>query len=190
MKTRWVYPIPFVLAICSSLPAQTPNGTVPWFSLTIEEKANEAWMGPGSHWLQVKYTNVSAQPQWDSCAWTPGAYDIAVRRDGAPLERRKKAKTESEAQEPNQGNQGSYKIRVPDLGPECSYLDRPIAPGQSIDFSLWPSAAYDMSVPGTYEVTVTRETDPRHPDKSVTVKSNSLTIVVPPPDDSSSPPQP
>jgi len=38
-----------------------------------------------------------------------------------------------------------------------------------------------MTVPGTYEITVTRETDPWNLAKSVTVKSNTLTIVVPEP---------
>jgi hypothetical protein len=38
-----------------------------------------------------------------------------------------------------------------------------------------------MTVPGTYEITVTRETDRWNPEKSVTVKSNTLTIVVPEP---------
>jgi hypothetical protein len=36
-------------------------------------------------------------------------------------------------------------------------------------------------VPGTYEIAVTRETDRDHPEKSVTVKSNTLTVVVPQP---------
>jgi hypothetical protein len=39
-----------------------------------------------------------------------------------------------------------------------------------------------MSDPGTYEVTVSRETDPDHPDRSVTVKSNTITITVPEPE--------
>jgi hypothetical protein len=39
-----------------------------------------------------------------------------------------------------------------------------------------------MSQPGTYEITVSRETDTGHPDKSVSVKSNTLTIVVPEPE--------
>jgi hypothetical protein len=41
------------------------------------------------------------------------------------------------------------------------------------------AAKYDVSRPGTYEVTVSRETDPDHPDKSVMVKSNTLTVIVP-----------
>ena len=39
-----------------------------------------------------------------------------------------------------------------------------------------------MTVPGTYEITVTRETFPWNPEKSVTVKSNTITIVVPEPE--------
>jgi hypothetical protein len=47
-----------------------------------------------------------------------------------------------------------------------------------VKFTLWVSTEYDLTVPGTYEITVTRETDRWHPEKSVTVKSNTLTIVV------------
>jgi len=46
---------------------------------------------------------------------------------------------------------------------------------------LWVSSEYDMTVPGTYEITVTRETDRWNPNKSVTIRSNTITIVVPPP---------
>jgi hypothetical protein len=44
------------------------------------------------------------------------------------------------------------------------------------------SMLYDMSKPGTYEVTVSKETLPHDREKSVTVKSNTLTIIVPEPE--------
>ncbi len=44
------------------------------------------------------------------------------------------------------------------------------------------STLYDMSKPGRYEVTVCRESDPEHPQKSVTVRSNTIVLVVPEPD--------
>jgi hypothetical protein len=51
-----------------------------------------------------------------------------------------------------------------------------------VKFSLWVSSEYDLTAPGTYEITVTRETDRWHPERSVTVKSNTITIVVPEPE--------
>ena len=40
---------------------------------------------------------------------------------------------------------------------------------------------YDMSKPGNYEIAVTEETLPNNPEKSVTVRSNTVTVVVPEP---------
>jgi hypothetical protein len=57
-----------------------------------------------------------------------------------------------------------------------------IKPGGSFQRLLELSQRYDMSRPGNYEITVTRETDPEHPEKSVTVKSNTITIVAKPED--------
>ncbi len=37
---------------------------------------------------------------------------------------------------------------------------------------------YPLDVPGTYAITVSRESDPEHPEKSVTVTSNTLTVTV------------
>jgi len=39
-----------------------------------------------------------------------------------------------------------------------------------------------MIEPGTYEITVSRDSDLEHPEKGVTVTSNTLTFVVPEPD--------
>ena len=54
-----------------------------------------------------------------------------------------------------------------------------LTPGESIDDYLSIGGRYDMTKPGTYEITVCRETFPYNPEKSVTVKSNIVTIVVP-----------
>lgn len=40
---------------------------------------------------------------------------------------------------------------------------------------------YYTAKPGTYEITATKETFPGHLERSVTVRSNTLTIVVPSP---------
>lgn len=64
-------------------------------------------------------------------------------------------------------------------------LLHPLQPGggkdSAFDAILNLSAVFDMSKPGTYTFAVTRETDPDHPDKSVTVKSNTVTLVIPNP---------
>jgi hypothetical protein len=39
-----------------------------------------------------------------------------------------------------------------------------------------------MTKPGTYTISVSKETFPWNPEKSVTVKSNTITIVVPKPE--------
>ena len=55
--------------------------------------------------------------------------------------------------------------------------------GGSLQDILGVTGAFDMSAPGTYEITVGRETDPEHAETSVTVRSNVLTIEVPEPGD-------
>jgi len=57
-----------------------------------------------------------------------------------------------------------------------------IKPGKSITFPLEIRGYFDMTKPGTYTITVSQETFPSDPEKSVTVKSNTLTIVVPEPE--------
>jgi hypothetical protein len=56
-----------------------------------------------------------------------------------------------------------------------------INPGESGTRYLPFAVDYPLCKPGTYEITVSRESDPEHPEKSVTVQSNTLTIVVPEP---------
>ncbi|MGO8786005.1 MAG: hypothetical protein ACLQVL_01300 [Terriglobia bacterium] len=56
-----------------------------------------------------------------------------------------------------------------------------IKPGESGEYLVSVAFIYDVSRPGTYDITVAMETDPYHPEKSVTVKSNTITVVVPEP---------
>jgi hypothetical protein len=61
----------------------------------------------------------------------------------------------------------------------CKVAPQKIPPGHSWTRYLPFDVDYPLCKPGTYEVTVSRESDPEHPEKSITVKSNTLTIVVP-----------
>jgi hypothetical protein len=168
-----------LLTPAMGLLAQSTAITLPVFALSIEEKPLEAENTQGTHVLLVKYTNTSKTEQKDGCMVTPGAYKVVVLRDGTAVEKRK---PKSVPEESNNVNSNRHKIKVNFTEQEaCHGVDKGLKPGESVKFSLWVSSNYDLSLPGTYEITVTRETDRWNPEKSVTVKSNTLTIVVPEP---------
>jgi len=66
---------------------------------------------------------------------------------------------------------------------DCAAGEYPveIKAGETITFEMEVHTFYEVRKPGAYDVTVTWETFPREPDKSVTVKSNTITVVVPEP---------
>ena len=158
--------------------AQTPEKPAPTFALAIEEKPLEAENTPGTYILLVKYTNISDAVQQDNCVVDTWVYKLVVLRDGLPAEKRKKRSDDTEK------SPDPRRIKVPLMteANTCGRITRGINPKESVKFSLWVSTEYDMTVPGTYEITVTRETFPWNPEKSVTVKSNTITIVVPEPE--------
>ncbi len=158
--------------------AQTSENLAPKFSLAIEEKPLEAENTPGTFILSVKYTNTSETVQRDACAVIPDAYNLVVLRDGVAVEKRK---SKQEAESNSEDGSTGARIEVTQMGPNCHSDNKGLNPGQSVTFPLWVSSDYDMTVPGTYDITVTRETDRWNPEKSVTVRSNTLTIVVPEP---------
>ncbi len=160
--------------------AQTSENLAPKFALAIEEEQLSAQAGyqPADHELIVKYTNTSEKVQRDACAVIPDAYNLVVLRDGVAVEKRKSKK---EAENNSEDGSTGTRIEVTQMGPNCHSDNKGLNPGQSVTFPLWVSSDYDMTVPGTYDITVTRETDRWNPEKSVTVESNTLTIVVPEP---------
>jgi hypothetical protein len=164
-----------LLSSAIALLAQSPESKALKFALAIEEKPLEAENTPGTHILLVKYTNLSDKVQWDPCVVSPWEYKLAVLRDGTQVEKKYAYRKKTEEHLPP----GAIKLEL-DERKVCSATDR-LNPGQSVKFSLWVTSNYDMTVPGTYEITVTRETDPWNPEKNVTIKSNTLTIVVPEP---------
>jgi hypothetical protein len=185
MKTEYKRGIILLMSMFLSsvaiLSAQMQGKTIPTFALAIEEKPLEAENVPGTRILLVKYTNISNAVQKDGCAVTPGEYKMVVMRDGLPAEKRK-TRSENTDESQDQGKTKTYRIKVHHTEADsCHGIDRGLNPGESVKFTLWVSSEYDMTVPGTYEITVTRETDRWNPEKSVIVKSNTLTIVVPEP---------
>ncbi len=101
---------------------------------------------------------------------------VAIIYNGVPLEMNEtKPAVQYIRKQDKEGKghcHGKYYLQEaqPGGGPEGAFAG-------TLDISL----LYDMSKPGTYEVTVSKETFPHDPEKSVTVKSNTITILVPEP---------
>ena len=162
-----------LLSSAVAILAQTSETPAPTFALTIQEKPLEAENTPGTRMLLVKYTNVSDVIQKDRCVVTPVANKMVVLRNGLPAEKRK-TRSENADESQDQGKTNTYRIKVHHTEADsCHGVDRGLNPGESVKFILWVSSEYDMTVPGTYEITVTRETDRWNPEKSVTIKSNT-----------------
>jgi len=157
--------------------AQKYIGPEPWFTLSISEKLLPHDYPPGTHALDLRYTNVSNFMQQENCVVTVGVYQVEVLRDGVPVQKKELTKKTS-AQSPDSGK---TPIRVPPTGVvPCGRINEGIKPGQSVKLSLWVSAEFDMTKPGKYDIRVIRNVNPPDsPDKSVTIKSNTLTIIVP-----------
>jgi hypothetical protein len=170
-----------LLSTAVALFSQAPEKPAPKFALSIEEEQLGHGYSATDHELIVRYTNVSDAVQKDDCVVSPVAYKMVVLRDGLPAEKRK-VRSEITDESQNSGKTNAYHIKVHySEADSCQGITRGIDPGRIVKFTLWVSSEYDMTVPGTYEIAVTRETDRDHPEKSVTVKSNTLTVVVPQP---------
>jgi hypothetical protein len=188
MRKLWIYlPTLVLLSFTAQQLAQTQTQAEPTFALHIEE--THQWDGPvpGSQIIQVQYTNISGVAQDDACVVTPWVYKMIVLRNGTQLERIK-PKIQSAGTSQSNDDQTQTTMGANDQD-GCHGVDEAIQPGKSVSFPLGVSFAYDMSEPGTYEVTVTREMFPCEIDHGPTIKSNTLTIVVPPASGSSSPQQ-
>ena len=149
--------------------ALTPEKTAPKFTLTLSEW-RQGGLPPSYHRLSVIVTNISSEVFLEpGCSDMRDLYHISVFYNGVSLEEK-----DVEARHRREAEQAQFCTH--ELG-----INK-IKPGESFQRLLELSAIYEMSNPGTYEVTVSRETDPAHPDRSATVKSNTITIVVPEPE--------
>jgi hypothetical protein len=160
---------PILLSSAVVLLAQTGQKPAPRFTLTISEYRKER--APGTYRIRLMETNISNEDlRVGPCAVERGMYNLSVVYDGVLMEERdvpaRNLMEERERHTPCTSGSGYSPLK-----PRQSY----------VSFALGLSWRYDMTNPGTYEITVSRETDPDHPEKSVTVKSNTLIIVVPEP---------
>jgi hypothetical protein len=141
----------------------------PGLRLIISEERSGSYSST-YHRLSVMVTNTSNEIFLEpGCSNVRGLYSISVVFRGAPL-------AEKDAVAWRRGEAAEAASCTHELG------INEVKPGVSFQRLLELSERYDMSRPGNYEITVTRETDPEHPEKSVTVKSNTITIVAKPED--------
>jgi hypothetical protein len=119
--------------------------------------------------LKVIETNTSNELiRYTPCPQDQGVYRVSILYNGLPLEERDAA-----ARKKREADAKNHPWNCPELAPNG------IKPGQSWTRYMGLSWDYPMCKPGTYEITVSRESDLEHPEKSVTVKSNTVTVVVP-----------
>lgn len=166
MKTLLCYfaAIVFISQIVTAH-AQSTGETEPQFTLTISEYHGE--FGPALDRIRVRETNISKSIIYDpGCVEVRGWITVSILYNGSLLEekdatrRRHWEKVYSESCTSGGGLNG-------------------IKPGKFADYLVSLAFKYDLSRPGTYDITATMESDPEHPEKSVKVKSNTLTVVVP-----------
>jgi hypothetical protein len=152
------------VAIC----AQLPEKLTPQFTLTVSEYRQD--QAPGAYRVRILATNTSNEDlHLDGCAPRRGLYSLSVAYDGVPI-------AEKDAAARHQRED-----RMRHTVCTSSSINDLIKPGKAHEDILGVTGEYDMSRPGTYEITVSRETLPDDPMKSVTVKSNTIIIVVPDP---------
>jgi hypothetical protein len=148
----------------AAIHAQNSGKAEPRFTLTLSMGRRDGTMAPYQQVLLVTLTNTSNEvinENW--CLAFRGMYDLKVVYNGVPVE-------DTDAQT-------KYK-KFRQAG-RCSgsVVGGPINPGKSKEDYIY----YDTTKPGTYEFTVTLETFPWNPEKSVTAQSNTITIIVPEP---------
>lgn len=157
-----------------TLNAQAAERPKPWFSLSIEASDPSH---PQTHYtadrrvLMVTYTNISDKEDIYSEADYAQMLDFIVLRDGAPAEETENMRALREERHPTKPTFWGGSVRSP----------LKIEPGKSITWPLPIADYFDMTKPGTYTITVSKETFPHDLAKSVTVWSNTITIVVPGP---------
>jgi hypothetical protein len=139
----------------------------PEFSLSIAADSAATKAYPALHRVRVTYTNVSSRIWLNRFrAQTKNMYNMVVTRAGVPV-----------AELPAMKELAQF--RKDSLASSYIFHPSSLRPGQSMTTSLDVSDYYDMSQPGTYEITVTRLTQPRFPQASSLVRSNTITITVP-----------
>ena len=145
--------------------AQTSGKPEPGFTLTLSQSQVRHGLPVTYQVLVVKLTNISKEVMHRTfCDSFGGLYNLEVVYNGVPVE-----KTEAELKWRKDHETG---MCAGSGGGENT------KPGEDRFDTLY----YNTTKPGTYEITITRETFPGQPEKSATVRSNTLTFVVPEPE--------
>src|SRR5271166_3038876 len=160
-----------------TLCAQSVDRPKPWFSLSIE--ASDPSHPPthytaDRHVVLVTYTNISDENTSYLEYGLDRGLDMHVFLDGAPAEETDNMRALREERHPTKVSKypsqgGSY--RAPTT----------IKAGKGFTVPLPVGDYFDMTKPGTYKITVSKETFPYDPARSVTVWSNTIEIIVPQP---------
>jgi hypothetical protein len=145
--------------------AESSEKTEPQFTLTISEYHGE--FGPAFDRIMVKETNISQTVIYDpGCQAERGWITLSVLYNGMPLEEKDAARRRH--WEKHYSEFCTFGGGVNGIKPE-----------ESKEYFMSVAWKYDVSRPGTYDVTASMESDRDHPEKSVTVRSNTITVVVP-----------
>ena len=144
---------------------QAAGFTNPGFTLTITEYRHE--VRPPSHAIIVRLTNTSNEIiRGGGCLGLRGMYNLSVNYNGMPMEETDPVRALKKYRKGGGGCTSGNPVWI-------------IKPGEYNDDFLSVTEFYKMDAPGIYDISVSKETLPDYPDKSVTIKSNTLTIVVP-----------
>jgi hypothetical protein len=141
------------------------------FKLTLSYHYDHSTFQKNIISLVVTMTNTSKQTiRFIPCTSYGGPYKVLVVYNGVAIEEPEQSRKEREAMERRDADGGAC---------EGHDTSKQIAPGESEEGSgfLW-RAEKD----GTYQFTVEEKTFPGDPERGVTVRSNTVTVIVPEPD--------
>jgi len=169
MRRQALYWASLVFALTTvPLFAQENEKSSPTFALSIQVDTDASRIDPSLHRLLVNFTRTAVGAEVEQFhEEAKGMYEMIVLRDGVPA-------NETDAMRDlrrYRKRDGSPTIRNPRL----------LKMGESWITPLDVSDYYDMTEPGVYQITVTRETQPGFPPpySGALVSSNTVTIVVP-----------
>ncbi len=178
MKKAASYFVVLIFAMqATALYAQTSEKPKPGFTLTISGGEDSYYKG--MYYVSVIETNISSQVIREGGCLPliyMSGFNIDVVYNGIPLKMDETTPSVQHLRKhqahpvPCSGSISGHEAQ-PGGGPEGAFEDH-----------LMISQYFDMSKPGTYDITVSKETFPGHPEKSVTVRSNTITIIVPEPE--------
>jgi hypothetical protein len=164
-----------------TLCAQTAERPKPWFSLSIEASDPSH---PPTHYtadrqvVMVTLTNISDVDETYLCNMEPECgLDMHVLMDGAPAEETEGMRVEREIRHPTKPARQVNGVSAPQWEGSVQ-APHTFKPGKGTTFPLAIADYFDMTKPGMYTITVSKETFPDNPEKSVTVWSNTITMII------------